>query len=387
MLHRPRHAWRRGSGVLIVVLLLGVRAPAAEQEAGAKTADFYFIDVGLGNATLIVAPSGETMMLDVGPGRAAGRILEVIKATSAQRIDYMLLTHYHDDHFGAAVQLSEKIPVGYFVDHGNSVERGKDDEWWKARRGPWFTPGKGKAYDESFDAYVKARANSQHIQVKAGDTVPLKGMSVRVLCSAATVIQRPLEGAGEANKGCDGFAKRVKDDAEDAQSIGVLVSFGKFRFAYLGDLTWNESGALFCPENKVGPVDAYVVTHHAQSLPREMGEYYWGLSACPPCELSALRPRVAILSLGSLGHKVGDAEAMKVVRNSPGLEDLWQMEKVVEGGEKGYNSSDELITNIGARNPQPRYIKLSAKDDGSFVVSNSRNGFSKSYAAKKNGGG
>src|SRR5437773_2095215 len=106
-------------GVLVLVSSWCVSAFGAEGD-GAKPAEFYFIDVGLGNATLIVAPSGETMMLDVGAGRSAGRVLEVIKAAGAQRIDYMLLTHYHDDHFGAAVQLSEKIPVAHFVDHGDS---------------------------------------------------------------------------------------------------------------------------------------------------------------------------------------------------------------------------------------------------------------------------
>ena len=47
----------------------------------------------------------------------------------------------------------------------------------------------------------------------------------------------------------------------------------------------------------MGPVDAYVVTHHAQSFPLSMGAYYHGLSACPKAELVGLRPRVAILSL------------------------------------------------------------------------------------------
>jgi hypothetical protein len=114
-----------------------------------------------------------------------------------------------------------------------------------------------------------------------------------------------------------------------------------------------------------------------------MGDYYWGLSACPPCELAALRPRVAILSLGSFGHRGGDDEAMKVVRGCPGLLDLWQTEKIVSGGEAGHNSADDFIANVGGRNDRARFIKLSAHADGSFTMSNSRNQFTKSYPPRK----
>ena len=346
------------------------------------TADFYFIDVTLGNATLIVSPAGETMLLDTSTARTAGRVFETAKAAGVQRIDHLLLTHYHDDHFGAAAALAEKIPVGEFIDHGPSVESNKDDAWWQARRGPWFKPGKGQLYDESVAAYEKARAKSRHRIAKAGDVLPVKGLLVQVLTAGGKVIEKPVKGAGGANAVCSSFERRAPDDAEDAQSIGVLVTFGKFRFVYLGDLSWNESGALFCPEDKVGPVDAYVVTHHAQSFPRSMGDYYWGLSACPPCELAALRPRVAILSLGSFGHRGGDDEAIKVVRNSPGLEDLWQTEKVIEGGEREHNVPDDFIAFVGRRDDTARFIKLSANADGSFTVFNSRSQFSKHYPAR-----
>ncbi|HEY6167514.1 MAG TPA: MBL fold metallo-hydrolase, partial [Verrucomicrobiae bacterium] len=220
------------------------------------TTDFYFIDVTLGNATLVVSPAGESMLLDTGTARTTGRVLETLKAASAQRIDHLLLTHYHDDHFGAAAELAEKIPVGEFIDHGPSVESDKNDAWWQARRGPWFKPGKGQLYDESFAAYEKARAKNEHRVVKAGDVIPVKGLFVQVLTAGGKVITKPLKGAGGANPVCKDFERRAPDDAEDAQSIGVLVQFGKFRFVYLGDLSWNESGGLFCPEDKVGPVDA-----------------------------------------------------------------------------------------------------------------------------------
>jgi beta-lactamase superfamily II metal-dependent hydrolase len=360
--------------------LLALLTPIAPAPA-ADTTDFYFIDIGFGNATLVVSPSGESMLLDTGTAGAVPRLLETAAQAGVKRIDYLVATHYHDDHFGAAAPLAEKIPVGTFVDHGPSVESGKDDAWWQARRGPWFKPGKGQLYDESVTIYEKAREKGAHLVVKAGDTIPLPGVNVQVLTAGGKIIAQPLEGAGQTNAAGGPFERRAPDDAEDAQSIGVLVRFGKFRFVYLGDLTWNEEGALFYPQDKVGPVDAYVVTHHAQSFPRAMGEYYWGLSACPPCELAALRPRVAILSLPGSGHRGGNDEAMKIVRHSPRLEDLWQTQKVIDGGEKDHNSPDDFIAFIGRRDNAPRYLKLSAHADGSFTMTNARNGFSKTYPA------
>jgi len=98
--------------------------------------------------------------------------------------------------------------------------------------------------------------------------------------------------AGQPNPFCSQVDKRAEDDAEDGQSVGVVVSGGKFRFIYLGDLTWNSSTRLFCPVNRVGTVDAYLVTHHAQAMTNELGDYYAGLSCCSIAEVRALHARV-----------------------------------------------------------------------------------------------
>ena len=161
------------------------------------------------------------------------------------------------------------------------------------------------------------------------------------------------------------------------------MTFGSFRFVYLGDLTWNVENALFCPRNLVGAVDAYVITHHAQSFPKSMGDYYHGLSACPKSEVHGLRPRVAILSLGALGHKAGTSEAIENVRGGPGLEDVWQTEFIEAGGEMKHNAPKQFIANIGGKNDRVRFIKLAASHDGSFTMTNSRTGFSKTYGARK----
>jgi beta-lactamase superfamily II metal-dependent hydrolase len=367
---------------VLMAVVYGITSARADEPA--KTLDIYCIDISasVGNATLIVSPGGETMLLDAGPPRSEPRTLDVIKQADVKQVDYLVNTHFCADHFGATAALAQQIPVRHFVDHGRSVEYQRDDEWWKGRRGPWFKVNMGKEKDALYETYLKAAESGRHLQVKAGDTVPIKGLEVRVLCANGKVLAEPLPGAGQPNPAGDGIERRADDDAEDGQSIGVLVQYGKFRFVFLGDLTWNVEHALFYPRNLVGTVDAYIITHHAQSLPRSLGDYYYGLSACPKSEVFGLSPRVAILSLGNLGHRQGTSAAMETVRSCPSVEDVWQTEYIREGGEKDHNSPEDFCANLGGRQERTRFIKISARPDGSFTVSNSRNGFTKEYATR-----
>jgi hypothetical protein len=100
----------------------------------------------------------------------------------------------------------------------------------------------------------------------------------------------------------------------------------------------------------------------------------------------ALRPQAAVVNNGA---KKGNAvPVVQGLRSSPGLEDVWQMHYSVDNGREN-NTSADLIANPGEQ-PDPRsfgsvqgdeghYIKISATEDGSFTVTNSRNGFSKTY--------
>jgi beta-lactamase superfamily II metal-dependent hydrolase len=349
----------------------------------AEAATFYLVDIGHGNVAFVVSPSGETMLLDCGPGYVLNRIYDFMQQNGIKKIDYLVISHFEEDHMGASAALSKKVPILNWVDHGESAVYGQSDEWWKQRRGPWARPGMGQADDKRFEDYKAARAAGRHIPVKAGDRVPIRGLDVVVVTAAGQNITKPLKGGGASNPVCSQVEKRAEDDAEDGQSVGVVIADGKFRFTYLGDMTWNVSYRLFCPRNLIGTVDAYLVTHHAQSMSNRLGDYYAGLSCCSVAEAQGLNPRVALLSMGQQGHREGTADAIKTVLGVPGL-DMWQTEKITGGGEAGFNSKDDFIANIGGeRTEQVPFIKLAANPDGSFTVSNSRNGFSKNYPPRK----
>ena len=92
----------------------------------AKQLQVYFIDVEGGQSTLVVSPSGQSVLFDTGwPGnnaRDAKRIVAVAKKAGVKRIDYLVVTHYHLDHVGGLPELAELIPIVNFVDHGENLE-------------------------------------------------------------------------------------------------------------------------------------------------------------------------------------------------------------------------------------------------------------------------
>jgi len=314
----------------------------------AETLEVYFVDVEGGQATLLVSPSGESMLVDAGwpgyGGRDADRIVAAAKTAGVKQIDYLLVTHYHLDHVGGVPPLAAKIPVIHFVDHGASLETGKDA-------------------NELFAAYRQVRDRGQHIVVKPGDKIPIKGLDIEVVAAAGKLITTPLKDAGAPNPLCATTPLRAADPTENAQSVGVLIRFGKFRLANLADVTWNKELELVCPVNRIGSVDVYLSTHHGMNLS--------GSAAI----VHALAPRVAIMNNGA--RKGGTPEAWQTIRRSPGLEDIWQLHYTVEAGKQN-NATEQFIANPEEK-CQGYGLKLAASADGSFTVTNTRNGFTKRY--------
>src|SRR6266581_5212981 len=90
--------------------------------------EIYFIDVEAGNATLVISPSGESMLIDGGSANQFQRDVAAAKTAGLKQIDYSLVTHFHQDHFGAVAQFAEKVPIVNWIDHGPAVEAYKSDE-------------------------------------------------------------------------------------------------------------------------------------------------------------------------------------------------------------------------------------------------------------------
>jgi competence protein ComEC len=336
----------RSTFVAISALLFGSLLQAAP-----KQLEIFFVDVEGGQSTLFVTPAGQSLLIDTGwpgnAGRDAERIAAAAKLAKIKKIDYVIITHYHDDHVGGVPQLTEKIPVGTFIVHGPNTETGAKP-------------------DELYANYEKASAKSEHITVKPGDKLPVKGIDGVVVSSNGDGLGEALSGAGQPNSACSGVEQKRLDKSENARSLGVLLTFGKLRILDLGDLTWNKELDLVCPNNKLGKVDLYIVSHH-------------GLAASSsPALVHGIAPRLAIMDNATT--KGGAPQAWEIIKSSPGLEDLWQLH-VSEAGGKDHNVAENMIANTDSSDTG-YYLRVIAKDDGSMEVFNPRNNFSKKYSAK-----
>jgi beta-lactamase superfamily II metal-dependent hydrolase len=343
--------------------------------------EIYVVDTDGGKAALWIAPSGDTVLIDTGsPGeRDLTRLKEAMSAAGVTKIDYLISTHYHVDHVGGLQGLVKQIPVDTFVDHGPTVEGPVNPSW------PEQVPG--------FQAsYAGLWARAKHLVVKPGDTIPVRGVDWRIVTSAGAGLKAPLAGAPGAGRPSPACAqtspKNITEDPDNGQSVGSVVTLGRFRAADFGDLLWNVELALMCPNNPIGTVDLFMVTHHGL-----------GVSNAPPLVLG-LRPRAAVMQNGRF--KGASVEVMQVLRSAPGLEDIWQLHWSYTAGIE-HNAPGVFIANleepaalaerITAQPDSPRppagpphvpayWIKVAAHPSGVFTITNSRNDFSKTYQAR-----
>jgi beta-lactamase superfamily II metal-dependent hydrolase len=370
---------RASIGWLVVLALSVVAAAAQNRQATAKGLDIYVVDVEGGNATLFVSPSGGSVLIDSGnPGpaatRDADRIMAAVKDAGLAQIDNLITTHWHGDHFGGMAELASRVPIRNFIDHGANVQPAP------------------AADDFLQKVYPTLYEKSKHTVAKPGDKVAVAGLDWRIVTAAGATLKTPLPGGGKANPYCASFKPQEVDKTENAQSVGSIITFGKFRVAHLGDVTWNKEFDLMCPANPLGTVDLLVVSHHGQAISNS------------EVLVHALAPRVGIINNGT--RKGGQPDAMRILHSSPGLEDLWQLHFSQLSGQEYTvpgmfiaNSTDEPQTSMPiaaiqapppgpgaapppAHNGAAHWVKVSAQTDGSFTVTNARNGFSKTYRAR-----
>ena len=403
--------------VAFMLALATLAAVGGAQPKPAKTLDIYFIDTEGGLAVLYVSPTGDSLLIDTGNpgGRDTDRIMEAVHAAGVSQIDHLILTHYHMDHVGGLQELAKRIPIKHFIDHGPSSE-----------------PREQVA---GFDAmYAEMTAKAVHTVVKPGDKIPFAGTEVVVVTSAGKTLKTPIPGApgaGIPNAACADFKPRDESrvDPDNHQSIGVVISLGKFRTVNLADFTYNREQELMCPNNPIGTVDLYTTSHHGID------------QSGSPALVHGLHPRVAVMN--NSARKGGAVPTMQTLHTSPGLEDIWQLHWAYAAGLE-FNAPSLFIANVeepatmanlllnppgtfgqgrgagpgaapspaagtvpnaaaggapgaGAPSPSGRgggggrgghagpafLIKVSAQADGSFTVTNTRNNFSKGYAASK----
>src|SRR5438105_10139400 len=226
-----RAALRTATVAVAICIAIGSSVRAAR-----TTLDIYFIDVEGGQSTLFVTPAGQSLLVDAGfpgdgtlaslPGdpskaRDAQRIVAAARDAGVARIDYLLLTHFHADHDGGIVELSQLMPIRTFIDHGAVPPIAEEN-----------VPGTLKAFEE----YAAVRAKGRHLEPAPGARLPLKGVDAIVVSAAGKTVTKPLREAGGQNQACGPSAPEAQEPHENPRSTGILLQLDRFRFLDVGDL-------------------------------------------------------------------------------------------------------------------------------------------------------
>lgn len=319
--------------------------------------DIYFIDVEGGAATLLVTPSGESMLIDSGypdnHGRDRDRIISVAKEVAGlTAIDHAVVSHWHRDHYGNHAALAATFGVRKFWDRGIPDTLAEDD-----------------SFEERIAAYRAASQNSSKA-LKAGDSIPLKSsetnLSVRVLTSGREVVPN----VGPANPFASRNTQAAHDPSDNAASLSLLFQFGEFRFLCCGDLTWNVEGQLVTPNNPIGTVDLFMVTHHGLPVSNN------------PALVLAIDPTVTVMCNGPT--KGGAESTLKTLREIASLKDMYQLHRNIDLNEELQAGTDFIANRGSSETCLGEWIKASVAHDGqSYTVQIGPQGRQRTYATRR----
>jgi len=343
-------AWATRAACL---LLCTAAATAGEQD---RRLDLYFIDVEGGAATLIVTPAGESLLIDSGypdnGGRDRDRILKVIKDVARlDHLDHALVTHWHLDHYGNHAALADKIKIGTFWDRGIPDTLQED----------------AKFVDRA--ALYRAASQNKSKTLEAGDTLPLKSGTTPLSAKIVTASGDVIPNVGPANPFADRHKPQDDDPTDNAKSISTLLSFGKFRFLGCGDLTWNTEAKLMTPNNPVGQVDLFMVTHHGLPVSNN------------PAMVLAVDPVVAVICNGPT--KGAAAETLATLKEVRSLKHWYQLHRNVKLKEDQQAPAEFIANAVETAQCPGVWVKASVAPDGNrYTVQIGPDGQSREFAVR-----
>ncbi len=326
-------------------------AAAGTARSADKPLDIYWIDVEGGAATLIVTPAGESVLIDAGNpgGRDAARIHKLAtQVAGLERIDHLLVTHFHGDHFGGVAELAKLMPVG--VLHERDLEKAPEGE----RRQPALEPYRTAA--------VERRA-----PVKPG-ALPLRQSGAVPLALEILGADGRFEGQATArdNPACRVLLSRGPDPSDNRNSVVARLRFGAFRFFDGGDLTWQNEAELVCPKDRVGPVDVFQIEHHGSDTSNN------------PALVRSAAPSVVVINNGP--KKGGEPASFDAVQATPSVQAVYQVHRSLRW--PGSNTLAERIANE-EEDCAANFIKLQVEPDGRrYTVWVPATGHRQSYATR-----
>ena len=372
----------RPSFVVVAALFAALTAgsscaasPGSQASPDSNKLRVVAFDVDGGMAMLFVTPQGKSFLLDTGyspdqpppsgpmpPAHPSGaeRIVATVKAAGLNKIDYLAISHYHMDHAGGVVDLAALIPIGTFLDHGESLDKSANPND-PNRPMRWEAPG-------LYEAYKQVVAGKNRKSMKAGEKVQLDDLTVTAINSGGKVSPTPLSGAGAPTSCPETFLPEGDLTLEDPNSLGIVAEWGGAKIVALGDVRAQIEMNTVCPRNLIGTADLLSATGHG-SMRSNTREF-----------LDNVKPRVVILNNGPvLKNNNSPKSALEKIAATPSVQGIWQVHYAPSAEDK--NAPMDQIVNLDG--PDARHnLEITVNKNGEITVVNPRNGFSKTYAKK-----
>ena len=349
-----------------VLALGGFSAASVRADLKTKTLDVYWVDSEGGGSTLIVTPAGESVLIDTGNpgGRDPARIVAAAKAAGLAKLDYVLLTHFHIDHFGGGAEVAADVPFGTI--YQRAIPAGDPD---------------GRA-QSSFPVQIKGwkEIAAPRVTLTPGVMIPLQSggagapkLELRCLGADQKFVEPTAAQAKAGNPRTGSVAAKAVDTSDNANSAVFVLSFGAFRLFDGGDLTWNLEEKLVTPANLVGAVDVYQTNHHGLAVSNN------------PLLVQSVEPTVVVMNNGP--QKGGEAGTFAAIKSAKSVQATYQLHESFKS--PADNGAAEFIANRGnlvgaeAAKCPANVIKLTVAPDGkSYVIAVPSTGHSRTYRTK-----
>jgi beta-lactamase superfamily II metal-dependent hydrolase len=239
------------------------------------------LDVGPveGDSILIISPTGKSVLIDAGDAGKGKVVLEALKQSKIERLDYFIATHPHPDHIGGADEVLNAIKVGTVIDNGVDLSTPAPPAPANNNRGkkPPSPPAKRKVktINSFYDEYAAAlkQNGAQYEKAEPGKKYDLGGGAFLTVLAPA----EPFFTADQLKAG---------GNEPNANSIVLRLDYGDFSMLFAGDAELQTEQRLLSKDLDL-KAKIIKVAHH--------GSKY----ATTQDFLTRIQPEVAIISDGA----------------------------------------------------------------------------------------